>query len=90
MEPQCKTALFFHYIADFLQVPVIDQTQLTSTYDIAFEYSNDVKALDDPRLPPDALPRALERRLGLKLTTRKIRVATLVIDHIERPAANGK
>jgi uncharacterized protein (TIGR03435 family) len=70
------------------QTTVLDKTGLTGKYDFTLQYngttpsdSND----DDTAWPP--LFKAIQA-LGLKLVSIKAPVATLIIDHIEKPSEN--
>jgi uncharacterized protein (TIGR03435 family) len=75
-----------------LDRPVVDQTGLAGLFDFAIEFS--------PEAPPGATPspevdtsgpsfrRALLEQTGLKLVAEKASVATVVVEHIERPTAN--
>lgn len=78
--------------------PVINRTGLTGKYDFHLSFSRDEYT---SRLPPllDAPPAiqepigptifaAVERQLGLKLTSAKGPTEVLVIDHIEKPSEN--
>jgi uncharacterized protein (TIGR03435 family) len=76
------------YISDALQVPVVNRTELTGSYDITLEFFAEIKLPDDPGLVPESLPEALETQLGLKLSTRKLPIQTLVIDHVAHPSGN--
>ena len=73
-----------------LSRPVIDRTALTGAYDIHLQFGNDTSGTADP--PADATNAgvftAIQEQLGLKLAAAKAPVDVLVIDHIERPAAN--
>jgi uncharacterized protein (TIGR03435 family) len=65
--------------------PVVDQTGITGSYDIAFGY-NPKPEIDSP-LP--ALDEALQQATGLELKPQKVPVETLVIDSAEKiPTAN--
>jgi uncharacterized protein (TIGR03435 family) len=76
------------YLSNVLQVPVLDQTNLKGDYEIALEFSRDLKAQEDPEFGPGAAPAALEEQLGLKLVKQKVPIRMFVIDHIERPSEN--
>lgn len=70
--------------------PVLDRTGLTATYDILLDF--DVYAIQGKAAPPDyskpALTTALREQLGLRLKPGSADFAVLVIDKVERPAAN--
>jgi uncharacterized protein (TIGR03435 family) len=74
--------------------PVVDQTGLTGTYDISFEF---VPRLNGPPPPgftpaPDdaglTFTQALQDQLGLKLVPQTAPVDVLVIDHVEESSLN--
>ncbi|HVT96152.1 MAG TPA: TIGR03435 family protein, partial [Acidobacteriaceae bacterium] len=65
---------------------VVDQTSLKGNYDISLTWTP-----DDERGLPDSGPSlftALQDQLGLRLQTTKAPVASLIVDHIEKPSAN--
>jgi uncharacterized protein (TIGR03435 family) len=64
--------------------PVVEKTGLTGTFDIHLEFTNDEAV--DPSIP--SIFTALQEQLGLKLEAAKGPVDVLVIDRVERPAAN--
>jgi uncharacterized protein (TIGR03435 family) len=71
-----------------LSAPVLDETGLKGPYNFSLEFTNP----RDPRprqvdSPPDLFT-AVQEQLGLKLEAKKAPVATLVIDHIDRPSEN--
>jgi len=68
--------VFASRLSSTLKTPVIDQTQLTGSYDFPFEY-----ALDD-------IYRTLQEELGLKLVSIKAPLENLVIDHAAKPSGN--
>jgi uncharacterized protein (TIGR03435 family) len=77
--------------------PVVDKTGLTGLFDIHLEYSdNDARSaaagLDGLATSAVATKpsifRALEEQLGLKLTSDRVPVGIIVIDHAERPSEN--
>jgi uncharacterized protein (TIGR03435 family) len=67
--------------------PVVDKTGLTAKYDFTLEYVPAAKAATDETGGPSIFT-ALEEQLGLKLEPAKEQMNVLVIDSIERPAAN--
>jgi uncharacterized protein (TIGR03435 family) len=86
-------------LADVLKGPftgidrhVRDRTGLAGTFDVVVEWSRSSDAVQTPSSGPDEAPppfiEALQRQLGLKLTSTKGPVDVLVIDHIERPTEN--
>jgi uncharacterized protein (TIGR03435 family) len=60
--------------------PVVDMTGLTGFFDIAVDWG---LGTDGP-----SLFTAIEEQTGLKLEPRKLPLEFLVVDHVERPAAN--
>jgi uncharacterized protein (TIGR03435 family) len=77
--------------------PVVDKTGLTGRYDFTVEYTLDLSALPPPPgLPPQPpregvasdpgsdLPSAIEKQLGLKLTSGKARLDVIVVDRAEK------
>jgi uncharacterized protein (TIGR03435 family) len=70
-------------LSDWLRRPVLDQTGLAGTYDFEYQTGN-----DDPDAGPTVgIIKSMEE-IGLKLTSGKGPVETLVIDHVEMPSAN--
>jgi uncharacterized protein (TIGR03435 family) len=65
-----------------LDLPVVDQTGLTGSYDFHLD-PDDPENHDYPTAVFDAM-----ERLGLKLKRGTGPVETLVIDHVERPTEN--
>jgi uncharacterized protein (TIGR03435 family) len=67
-------------------LPVVDQTGITGSYDIAFSYEPKPDATDST-LPP--LDVALKQATGLLLKPQKVPVETIVIDSVDKvPIAN--
>jgi uncharacterized protein (TIGR03435 family) len=66
-----------------LQRPVIDETSLGGWYDFSAEFSDAADVTDEP-----SLFTALQDNLGLALQTRTGQIATMVIEHVERPRPN--
>jgi uncharacterized protein (TIGR03435 family) len=76
--------------------PVIDKTGLDGKYDFLLEYTPDLRGVPPPpdagapAAPPGAgepgtnLPTAVEKQLGLKLTSRKANVEVIVVDRAEK------
>lgn len=85
--------------ADFLQtlipltdpdredLPVLDQTGLTGTFDFDLTWSGPEPAHDTLPAAPDLFD-AVTEQLGLRLEAKKASVEILVIDGAERPSAN--
>jgi uncharacterized protein (TIGR03435 family) len=81
-----------------LDRPVVDQTGLTNKFDFTVKFMPDDSQYKGhpPKLPtqtdtteasPD-LFKALQEQVGLKLSTEKLPVDVLVIDHVEKPSPN--
>jgi uncharacterized protein (TIGR03435 family) len=77
-----------------LDRPTVNKTGLTGTYDFDLKFAQDEtqyggevpKATDDSQSPP--LFRAVQEQLGLRLTATHGTVSTLVIDSVDKPAAD--
>jgi uncharacterized protein (TIGR03435 family) len=70
--------------------PILDQTNLTGTYDLTLEWGpdSDTEPMDS-NSRQTYLQRSLQDRLGLKLERRIAPVTILLIDHInQQPSAN--
>jgi len=66
---------------------IVDRTGLTYRYDFTLTYSDRVSADASTDGPPPLLT-AVQEQLGLKLDPEKTSLEYIVIDQIERPAAN--
>ena len=82
-----------HFIADFAERPVIDQTGLSGTFDIVVEFVPDTNgpggggdSQPDPSGP--TFLQALKEQLGLRLESQKGPTQVLVIDHVDHPTEN--
>ncbi len=62
-----------------LDRPVVDQTGLSGSFDITFDWKP-----GEPDAPSASLFAALQEQLGLKLEARKIPLEVLVVDHAEK------
>lgn len=84
-----------------LHRPVVDKSGLTGRYDFVLEYTPDLSGIPLPRLagPAEAEPvasepgsnlvSAVEKQLGLKLTSAKAKLDVIVVDHAEKtPTGN--
>ena len=79
----------------FMDRPVVDQTGLKERYDFDLKWTPDESPSgvqssssgSDPNAPP-GLFTAIQEQLGLKLVSTKAQIQAMVIDHIEKPAAN--
>jgi uncharacterized protein (TIGR03435 family) len=74
-------------LTGFLQMPIVDETSLTGTYDYAFDFTPDDFSPDEPTDSP-TLATALKRETGLLLEKTKLPVQVLVVDHLEKPSGN--
>lgn len=87
-------------LANAVERPVLDKTNLTGRYDFKLEWSPDAGRQDgsiggtgsEAPTPPDpsgpSLFAALQEQLGLRLEAQKAPAETLVIDRVDRPSAN--
>jgi uncharacterized protein (TIGR03435 family) len=73
------------YDPGYLDRPVVDLTGLTATYDVKVRWTNRGSIDSDGGT---TMFEAVSKQLGLKLDARKVKVRTLVIDHIERLQEN--
>jgi uncharacterized protein (TIGR03435 family) len=78
--------------ADREDLPVLDQTGLSGTFDFDLTWSGDASLSGrggpvEPATAPDLFT-AIQEQLGLRLEARKAAVQILVIDSAERPSAN--
>jgi len=73
--------VFVRYLR--LDMPVVDRTGLTGTFDIHMEWPP-----DPPDLPHQAAIDAMRLMLGLRLVPEKGRTDFLVVDHVEKPSGN--
>jgi len=85
---------FARVLSNILGRTIIDETGFTATFNAQLEFSIDDAIAGLPHTPgqtDDAIPSifvAAPEQLGLKITPAKGPVEILVIDHIEKPAAN--
>lgn len=85
-------------LQNFLDKPVVDQSELSERYDFTVTFTPDagqLARLGAPPLPPadnpDAAPdvfAAFQQQLGLKLESAKAPVEVMVIDKVEKPSEN--
>jgi uncharacterized protein (TIGR03435 family) len=85
--------LLTYYLQEFFtRAPVVDKTGLPLTYDFALDAAPlpDLTApgSDPPVSDGASLFPAIQQQLGLRLVAAKVPVQYVVVDHIERPAAN--
>jgi len=72
----------------YVDHPVVDQTGLKGRYDLTLKYTYDeTRAPTDGSAPPNLFT-AIQEQAGLKLEPVKAPAKVLVVDHVERPAAN--
>jgi uncharacterized protein (TIGR03435 family) len=81
---------FANFLADAVETPVVDQTNLKDRYDFVLDFTPYLPVLDRPLQLHDfleALQAALEGELGLKLERlNKTAIEVLVVDHVEKPS----
>lgn len=84
---QLANAVYSH---DQIDRPIVDQTQLSGTFDFTLDWVPESAAGPSTNPSPDAptLRQALRDELGLKLEQTTIALDTLVIDQIEQPTPN--
>ncbi|HEY3837651.1 MAG TPA: TIGR03435 family protein [Bryobacteraceae bacterium] len=73
-------------LAKMLQRPVVDETGLTSAYDIKLEWTPDTSSGPDAIAddPGPSLSTALHEQLGLRLQSRKVPVDRVTVDRVAR------
>ena len=96
-------AEFIRTLAMIMGRPVLDKTEFTREFEVRLDFAPDETTMGlpgsggpavpgGPQLPTDSdrpsISAALQEQLGLKLVATKGPVEVLVIDHVERPAAN--
>ena len=75
--------------AGFAGRPVIDKTALAGAYEIQLTYTPDIRSNRENPQPGDiSILQAVEEQLGLRLEPAKAPLEVLVVDRIEKPAAN--
>jgi len=88
---------FAFRLANLMDRPVVNLTNLTGDYDFPLEYTRELPIGfpeggkingEDPDLSGPSIYEALKTQLGLNLKAQKGPVDVLVIDHIEKPTAN--
>ena len=75
------------FLSDQLRMPVVDQTDLKGTFDIALDFTLDDSAPHngtDLREAMAPIRTAVETQLGLQLELKKQPMEILVVDHVER------
>jgi uncharacterized protein (TIGR03435 family) len=71
--------------------PVVDQTELSGTFDFAFEWTPQHNGPGVESQTDDSGPtflEALKDQLGLKLESKTGPVDVIVVDHVEQPSPN--
>jgi uncharacterized protein (TIGR03435 family) len=79
-----------------LDRPVLDRTGLKGAYDFSIAWTPGPRNREQPAAPADGMAseptgeisffEAMEKQLGLKLTTQKLPYPALVVDSVERPS----
>lgn len=90
---RASMSMFCGYLGRLLQQPVADETGLPGAYDFRLKFAPEnaasAEAIDQAGVPhasdpAPTLPRAVASQLGLKLSSKRVPVDVLVIDHCER------
>ena len=91
-------AVFANWLSMISGRPVIDRTGLTSTYAFELNWTPELNAIGRMKVEASGFPMpdpngpdlftALQEQLGLRLEPGKGPVETLVVERVERPAAN--
>ena len=76
------------YLSSRMGLVVLDQTDLSGDFNFRLEFVPDQSGLGATDLTGPSFLDALAEQLGLKMERRKAPVTVLVIDHVERAAAN--
>ncbi len=76
-------AYWARYFSRIVRRPVIDETELSGTFDVQLTFS--VADASDRRTVQTSLDDALRDQLGLKLVARQGPATVFVIDGVERP-----
>ena len=87
---------FSVFLSKWLDRAVLDRTRLTGRFDVELQFSPDGLLGIDPGPPGVERPVndspsifiAVQEQLGLKLESTKGPVDVLVIDHVQKPAAD--
>ena len=75
---------------NYVDLPVLNKTGLTGTYDIKLSYTPQFKMGKGTEPDSNELSvfTAVQEQLGLKLESQKATMEVLVIDHVEKPSEN--
>jgi uncharacterized protein (TIGR03435 family) len=84
------------HLSHAVRAPVVDKSGLKGTYNFSLQWTRDASdakdtnaaPADNTRPPEASLTSALQQQLGLKLVPQNEPVQVLVIDHVEKPAAD--
>jgi len=76
-------------LSNYLGRKVENRTGLTGTYDYKLEYEQDTKDRENPpEFAKGTIFAALEKQLGLKLESGKVKSVTIIVDRVERLSEN--
>lgn len=77
-------------LSDAMRSPVVDRTGLSAKYDFAIDLSPYMDTAGEQRNLdlPGMVTTAIREQLGLRLTSQRVPVDVLVIDHLEKPSPN--
>ena len=78
-------APFADRLSQFVDLPVVDKTDLKGSYDFTLEWTPEESqpaSTDSPSGP--SVFTALQEQLGLRLQSQKLAVGIIVVDHAER------
>jgi uncharacterized protein (TIGR03435 family) len=76
------------FVSTYLDRPVFDKTGITGRYDFTLEFVRNPSAAPDSLDADRSIFKALQDQLGLKIVPAREPTEIIVIDHVERPAAN--
>jgi uncharacterized protein (TIGR03435 family) len=81
-------AKFAEFLSRRVDLPVIDMTGLSGSYDVTLDWVPEPKQSDKSNEPAEivgvTLTEALQDQLGLKLENRKAPIGILIVDHAEK------
>jgi uncharacterized protein (TIGR03435 family) len=81
-------AQFAENIADAMQSPVLDQTGLSARYDLSLDLTPYLPTTDERPDIASMMLAAIREQLGLKMEAHKAAVEVMIVDRLEKPAAN--